>query len=113
MNSWSRFFATPPAETPIRMPRPSSLGLPRMYGATRPWCLVRRFWPSAGVCSATISAFIAKPPAAMITEFGLDRTGFGEMPPRNADDGTVLDDEVRYPGLVRTCTPSVVGALDE
>ena len=30
-----------------------------------------RSCPSAGVCSATISAFIAKPPAAMTTDFAL------------------------------------------
>ena len=36
-----------------------------------PWCLVLRSWPSAGVYSATMSAFIAKPPAAITTESAL------------------------------------------
>ena len=49
MNIWSRFLATPPAETPIRIPRPSSLGLPRCRARRRRDALCAASAPAPGV----------------------------------------------------------------
>ena len=51
-------LSSAPTDSPRRMPSPSSYVDPR----------VNSFEPSAGVCSATMSAFITKPPAASTTE---------------------------------------------
>ena len=58
MNGSSMCLSSAPTEAPSRMPSPSSYVDPS----------VNSFDPSAGVCSATMSGFITKPPAATITD---------------------------------------------
>ncbi len=84
-------LSSAPTRRPSRMPSPSSYVDPS----------VNSFDPSAGVCSATMSAFITKPPAAITTARARTRPVSAKrrqaspaMPP------AVVGDEVGRPGLV-------------
>ena len=103
MNTSSMCLATPPTESPNRMPRPSSYVLPSTNG----------FSASFGVYSATISGFITNPPAAITTDLVLIAPGVVEVLPATPHDRIAVDDEIRRAGFVPDLHADLVGPLDQ
>ena len=62
-----------PTDLPRRSPSPSSYVEPS----------VKSLEPSEGVCSATMSGFMTKPPAAITTDVARTSPGLLEAPPRD------------------------------
>ena len=84
-------LSSPPTDAPSRMPSPSSYVEPR----------VNSLEPRAGVCAATMSGFITKPPAASTTAAARTTpvwsNDFQATPTTSPDAG---GDEVGHAGLV-------------
>ena len=100
MNIRSRFYATPPADTPSPMPEAVVVGVAQDVGFHHAVVFGAPLLPQCRGVLGDHFGVHRESARGDDDRLGLDRAGLGEVLPADSDHAAVVDDQIGRPGLV-------------